>query len=208
MSCLKIAELSDGGAQARIEINDGIVADYAADMASGAVFPPVVVYFDGADYWLADGFHRVRAASAIDRDEIETEVREGTARDAILHGVGANASHGLRRTQADKRRAIETLLRDPEWANWSDRQIAKVAKVDHKTVGNFRLELLGGEIPSQRTVTYQDRHGNQTQMKVKPRAQDGASGSVVADFLRSVPDTVLIEECHRRDLRLEVFDAG
>ncbi len=55
------------GAQAGVEINETTVADYAADMASGAGFPPVVVYFDGTDYWLADGFHRVRAATRIAR---------------------------------------------------------------------------------------------------------------------------------------------
>jgi hypothetical protein len=26
---------------------------YAEDMAAGAVFPPIVVFFDGAEYWLA-----------------------------------------------------------------------------------------------------------------------------------------------------------
>jgi hypothetical protein len=31
------------------------------------------------------------------------------------------------RTNEDKRRAVETLLRDEEWAAWSDRKIAKVA---------------------------------------------------------------------------------
>ena len=63
-------------------------------MLDGAVFPPVIVFHDGADYWLADGFHRVEAARKIDRKEIEAEIRDGTARDAILHGIGANATHG------------------------------------------------------------------------------------------------------------------
>lgn len=104
--------------------------DYADDMLNGAVFPPVTVYFDGIDYFLGDGFHRVEAARKIERKEILAEVRKGTARDAILHGISANSTHGLRRTQADKRRAIETLLLDPEWAQWSDRKIAEAAKVD------------------------------------------------------------------------------
>ena len=65
---VKVADLRDSGAQARVEINEVTVADYAADMASGTVFPPVVAYSDGTDLWLADGFHRVRAAKAIDRD--------------------------------------------------------------------------------------------------------------------------------------------
>ena len=199
---VKIADLDDGNAQARVEINATTVADYAADMASGAVFPPVVVYFDGTDYWLADGFHRVRAARAIDRDEIDAEVREGTARDAVLHGVGANASHGLRRTQADKRRAVEILLRDQEWADWSDRKIAKVARVDHKTVGKVRRELLGGEIPSQRT------DGNQAQVTAKAGAKAGTGGSVMADLLKDIPDTTLIDEIQRRGFNVEARDAG
>jgi hypothetical protein len=49
---------TDGGTQSRAQINWLTVTDYAADIAEGATFPPVVVYFDGADYWLADGFHR------------------------------------------------------------------------------------------------------------------------------------------------------
>jgi hypothetical protein len=53
----------------------------------------------------------------------------------------------LRRTQADKRRAVERLLKDPEWAQWSDRKIAEAAKIDHKTVGAIRREL-AGEFPT------------------------------------------------------------
>ena len=66
---VRIANLRDGGAQARIEINKAMVADFAADMDGGALIPPVVAYHDGTDLWLADGFHRVRAAEEIGRAE-------------------------------------------------------------------------------------------------------------------------------------------
>ncbi len=116
---IPITDIADGGAQMRVEMKPDVVLDYAEDMAAGAAFPPVIVYFDGTEYWLADGFHRVAAARKIERETIEAEVLDGDARQAILHGIGANASHGLRRTQADKRRAVERLLRDEEWGKWS-----------------------------------------------------------------------------------------
>jgi hypothetical protein len=42
----------------------------------------------------------------------------------VLYTVGANATHGLRRSNADKRRAVSMLLDDPEWAQWSNLAIA------------------------------------------------------------------------------------
>lgn len=180
-------------------------------MLNGTTFPPVIVYFDGADHWLGDGYHRVEAARKIKRTTITAEVREGTQRDALLLGIGANATHGLRRTQADKRRAVKRLLGDAEWSKWSDRQIAKVAKVDHKTVGKARRELLGGEIPTERTVLFRDRQGNQTEMRVNPppgrRATPDAPSSVIEDFLNSVSDETLIDHCRRHGLRVEAPDA-
>ena len=141
---IPLADIADGGAQMRVEMKPNVVRDYAEDMANGAIFPPVLVYHDGTDYWLGDGFHRVEAARKLEHETIEAEVLEGDARQAILHGCGSNASHGLRRTQADKRRAVERLVRDNEWSKWSDREIAKAARVDHKTVAAVRRELLGG----------------------------------------------------------------
>lgn len=51
-----------GGTQARVSPNDDAIASYADEMTTGAVFPPISVYFDGATHWLADGFHRYLAA--------------------------------------------------------------------------------------------------------------------------------------------------
>lgn len=131
---------TDGGTQARFDLNTDTVAEYRQAMQDGAVFPPVVVYYDGTDHWLADGFHRVAATEQI-RMEIAADVRPGTKRDAILHAVGANKTHGLRRTHKDVQRSIWTLLNDAEWQKWSDREIARQVGCHHETVGAQRGKL-------------------------------------------------------------------
>lgn len=131
----------DGGTQPRFELNQDVIEEYAEAMKAGAIFPPVTVFYDGTFYWLADGFHRFEAAKKTGALRIAADLKQGTQREAILHSVGVNASHGLRRTSADKRRAVETLLHDPEWRNWSDSAIAKTCQVDNKTVARIRYDL-------------------------------------------------------------------
>jgi DNA modification methylase len=172
----------NGGTQPRAAMEQNTVDEYAAEMREGVTFPPVTVYFDGQVYWLADGFHRVHAALEIGRRVIEAEVRQGTRREAVLHSVGANAAHGLRRLNADKRRAVETLLRDVEWVAWSDREIARRCEVGAPFVGNLRKELglsvIGLQIDGQqRTVA---RGGKTFQMAVEgiqAAAQQRAAGN-------------------------------
>ncbi len=134
---------TDGGTQPRAELADEVVSNYAELYREGRPLPPPVAFFDGIHYWLADGFHRVAAASRAGFEDLEFDVRSGSQRDAILYSVGANADHGLPRSNADKRRAVETLLKDPEWSQWSDRVIAKQCGVSHTFVGEVRRELSG-----------------------------------------------------------------
>ena len=100
----------DGGTQPRASINLDAVNEYAEAITSGASLPPPTVFHDGADYWLADGFHRYHANKKIGAVSLECEVIEGTQRDAILHSLSANQTHGLRRTNEDKKKAVMTLL--------------------------------------------------------------------------------------------------
>ncbi|EDM70689.1 probable streptomycin biosynthesis operon possible regulatory protein [Roseobacter sp. AzwK-3b] len=133
---------TDGGTQSRAEMNEDTVAEYAEALADpDTVFPPIVVYYDGKDYWLADGFHRVEAWKRVGRKEVPADVRQGDRRRAILHSCGANSTHGLRRTNADKRRAVMTLLEDGEWSQWSDREIARQCGVSPPTVAKYRGEI-------------------------------------------------------------------
>lgn len=156
----------DGGTQPRMSINEHIVAEYADAMRAGVVFPPLTVFFDGADYWLADGFHRYHALKASGAT-VDIDSRSGTRRDAVLFSVGANDSHGLRRTNEDKRKAVQTLLADSEWAAWSDRKIADACAVSHPFVAALRprsLETVSSEKSgAARKVT--TKHGTETTMK-------------------------------------------
>lgn len=128
----------DGGTQPRAGLVEETVAEYQEARMAGATFPPVVVFHDGKRHWLADGFHRCEAWERDGIEEIDADVRQGGQRDAILYSVGANADHGLPRTNADKRRAVLRLLADPEWAKWSDREIAKACRVSHEMVRQQR----------------------------------------------------------------------
>jgi hypothetical protein len=132
---------TDGATQPRAAIHEPTVAEYAEAIEAGVVLPPVTVFNDGGTYWLADGFHRVAATKRIGCLDIEVDLRVGTRRDAMLHSFGANATHGLRRTNDDKRRAVVAMLSDPDWSKWSDREIGRVAAVSRFLVGTVRAEM-------------------------------------------------------------------
>jgi uncharacterized ParB-like nuclease family protein len=191
---------ADGGTQMRvIALDPGVVGDYAAAMEGGAEFPPIVLFHDGSEHWPGDGYHRIAAARRIGRETIRAEVRNGTRREAILYAVGANANHGLRRTTADKRRAVETMLHDPEWAKWSDREIGKACAVDGKTVGAIRRELTA-EFRSERI--YRTKHGTTATMQTTSIGAKANGASMLERMLVTVSDEQLITECRRRGLEV------
>ena len=144
---LKLNQIcTNGGTQPREAIDEQIVAEYAELYKAGVKLPPVVVFADGAAHWLADGFHRHWARNRNGDADIEADVHKGTKRDAILYSVGANAAHGMRRTNADKRKAVMTLLEDDEWGKWSNMEVARQCVVDEGTVRKYR-DLLSSELP-------------------------------------------------------------
>ena len=156
-----------GGTQPRAEIDDGLVSEYAEAMVSGQEFPPVIAFYDGVSYWLADGFHRTHAAGRIKAGTIDAEVHKGTQRDAVLFSVGANSSHGKRRTNADKRKAVMTLLEDEEWGQWSNREIARKCAVAESSVRNYRADLTAKDAQSEEPPpprTYTTKHGTRATM--------------------------------------------
>lgn len=163
---------TDEGTQTRQVLDQTTCAEYAQAMLDWKEFPPIDVFSDGTDYWLADGFHRVQGAKDAGLTEIKANIHEGTKRDAILFAVGANDAHGLRRTNADKRTAVELLLRDEEWSQWPDREIARQCAVSHNFVSSLRpichpmtdSPTQNGEARSERAV---NRNGTTYTMRTR-----------------------------------------
>lgn len=158
---------TDGGTQSRAQIDGDIVEEYAHVFLTSPRFPlpPVVVFYDGKEYWLADGFHRLAAAKLAAKADLRVDVVQGTQREAILYSVGANAKHGLRRTNADKRRAVETLLRDEEWSKKSDRWIAEKCGVNHETV--TRVRVATGQLAENASSSREGKDGKTRKLPTK-----------------------------------------
>jgi ParB-like nuclease domain len=152
----------DPRVQARVDVADDVVNEYAEALKDGDVFPPVTVFSDGCDYILADGWHRLKAAKRAKICELDCEVRAGGLREAILFAVGANSTHGRMRSTADKHNAVSKLFEDEEWCLWSDREIAKVCRVSHQLVGKLRAAT--GRATSERR--YRTKSGQIAEMKI------------------------------------------
>lgn len=112
----------DAGTQIRAAIDPGVVTDYAEAMTNGATFPPIVLFHDGNQHYLADGFHRFMAAQRIEWREIDADVRPGTKEDAIWFALGANKTNGKRLSEADKTHAVAVAL--AMWPEKMQREIA------------------------------------------------------------------------------------
>jgi hypothetical protein len=69
-----------------------------------------VVFDDGENYLLADGYHRWHAHRAFKHISIAATVIKGSRRDALRHALGANSDHGKRRELGDFRRAYERAV--------------------------------------------------------------------------------------------------
>jgi hypothetical protein len=155
---LKLTEVKlDSDLQARAALNETVVQEYTEVIREGGVMPPVTVFHDGTQYHLADGWHRYFAHKSAGFAEIDADIKEGTRRDAILYSVSANDKHGLRRSNADKRKAVLVLLEDFEWSEWNDVKIATQCGVSSMFVGKLRKEINGDEVPAQRIVKRGDK---------------------------------------------------
>jgi hypothetical protein len=182
----------DGGTQPRAGIDQAVVREYAEDEEAGAEFPPVQVVYDGKEYWLWDGFHRLEARKARRQRTVPAIVRQGTRRDAVLLSVGANATHGFRRTNEDKRRAVMALLHDEEWRQWSDREIARRCAGSNQFVSNVRAELSvnDGQIETRRVV----RNGTEYTMTPPQRSAAPAVASQAAKYMTTAELVTALRE--------------
>ena len=126
---------------------DNLKAAYEAD----AEVPPVDMFAekesesksgkpsDRLRYYIGDSWHRFHAVRELGRVVISAVVHAGGRREALKFALGANAAHGLRLTNRDKRKAVELALR--EFPTLSNRAIAELCRVSHVMVNDVRKQV-------------------------------------------------------------------
>lgn len=147
----------DGQTQARVALDSAQVAEYAEAIRDGETFPPIVVFHDGSDYWLADGFHRYHATKQVGHVSIEAEVRTGTVEEAQIYAFGANAKRGLSTNNEDNWSIITRMLAHPISKGWTNAEIARHVGVSKMTVGRIKTSL--NPEPSRVEKTYVRKNG-------------------------------------------------
>jgi len=168
VSYLKNESIQTKGMQVRTRLCEETVKEYAEAMAAGAKFPPVIVYHDGANYWLADGFHRLEAWKRNGVESIKAEVKEGSRIDALKFAFCANNSHGLRMSNEDKRQAVLVAYENRIALGLGEvpaaRLIADLVGVSHHTA-----EAQLGNLPSWRDATErQGADGRKRSLPIPP----------------------------------------
>ena len=159
MPCrVEIADLNlDAAINARVEINQSVVEEYKdlfrdkeETMLQVPSVPkvnplnPCVLRAKTGGFYILDGWHRVLAAKALGLDRIVVTLYGGdrtyTLEEARVLSATVNTAHGLRRSDADKRKAVTILLTD-EPGRTND-ATARLAGVSPSLVAAVRREMV------------------------------------------------------------------
>ena len=168
---IAIADLERTKLQTRLQLSSDTVDDYADAMRNKAKFPPVTVFADAEKdtLWLADGFHRVAAAEMDGYKFVKADVRAGTFADALKFALGANANHGLRRSNADKKHTLEMAWENrrelwprEDGADPSAAVLSEACGISLGTVNRFLAEV--------EPISMREVHGANTSQKQAPDA--------------------------------------
>jgi len=103
--------------------------------------PPIVLFQKKGEkkYLIGDGLHRSLANKENNCRAIQAEIKEGGYEEALKYALTANSTHGLRRSNADKRRCVMVAVK--QWPKMSNAQLAEIAGVSGRYVGEIRGEM-------------------------------------------------------------------
>ena len=120
---------------------------------SGRPVPPPQVFGYKCDrvpkFFLADGAHRVEALVRNKQTQAECYCKwcgskAEAEREAYKFALGANTTHGVKRSNEDKRKAVVTALSRPEYAGATVRVVADACGVSHQFVSTVQSEIGAG----------------------------------------------------------------
>ncbi len=126
--------------QVRHELSEQTINEYGEAAKGKQALPPLIVFDIGSEgLILADGFHRFYGMERQGIKEWSCDVRKGTRKDAVKFALGCNNTHGLRRTNEDKRNAA--VIAYQEFPGMTDRALAEMCAVSHTLVAEVRKQM-------------------------------------------------------------------
>lgn len=142
--------------------------------------PPILVHRDTMR--LIDGAHRLQAAKSKGATTIRARFFDGTEPEAFVLAVRANITHGLPLSTTDRKAASLRIMR--MYPLWSDRKVAEVTGLDHKTVGAVRRQ--SGDVPQTGHRIGRDGRVRRvrraaTERQCRNDARSGTRGGAVGD---------------------------
>ncbi len=172
---LKLADLTlDPRLQMRVQMDGDTIEEYAEHIDE--LPPGKVVMDEDGHLYLTAGWHRFEAHKKKGKDVMSCSVREGTFLDALQEAAGENFDHGLRRTNADKHRAVDILLAENSENNhgWSGSDVARMARVTSQMVNKVISGQNGHHSSKSETVSNSNQSGSTTQTNTNGATQGSA----------------------------------
>ena len=128
--------IMDSGTQSRADqVPDSVVQEYMGLRADGVVLPPISVVSDGVHHWPTGWLYSVsgwKNPSVTIR--FRQMLRPGLSKMRYGRRSPQTDTHGVARTNADKRKAVLLALAHPHAKGMKSREIAKHTGVHHSTV--------------------------------------------------------------------------
>lgn len=180
--------------QPRVNLDKSTIQRYADVISRGGALPPGTVYEDESGRpLLIDGGHRLEAGRRVGKKSLPFRVVQCCRRDAILLALAANQGHGLRLSSADKRKAVDRLLQDPEWSGWSDGTIARKVGVSQPFVSRRRRELIeSGDIEQRSTRQVRRKDGREYAIATENLGSKAGTTNEVSDQADTHPNASLL----------------
>lgn len=181
--------------QPRDEESQEHVTDLAEAIANKVKLPPlkIVTVVDDPNSphtgnLVVDGRHTARAYAEAGKKMVPCIVRVGTWEEALVAATGANQEHtGLKRTNADKRRACELMIRELG-SEWTNGRIAAHVGVSDQTVGNVRKTV--APRPKKAAAVPEAEPAAET----KPETRKGADGKQYPSRPAKAPQKVVVDQ--------------
>lgn len=117
-------------------------------------FPPLVVALVRKKHYVVDGFTRGRAAKQTDIESVPCEVHRVSEAEAFKMSLRANAENGYRRTNRDKRKAVERAI--GRWSSETNAEIARICGVTAAFVGKVVKQYVDQDNGSIDPIKYED----------------------------------------------------